>query len=136
MPAPASTHVKCTVTGALFQPFAFGGGLSVAEIVGGPRSIRIGLLVTFTLLPASSVPVPVTVLTASAVAVWSGGHAATPDSGSTQVKCAVTGVFDQPVAVEGAKGTRITGAARSMLIGSLCTVVVFPAASLTVAVAR
>ena len=27
MPDPASVHVKCAVTGPLFQPFAFGAGV-------------------------------------------------------------------------------------------------------------
>ena len=32
---PVSVHVKCTVTGPLFQPLVFGAGLSVAAIAGG-----------------------------------------------------------------------------------------------------
>ena len=44
-------QVKCTVTGVLLHPFAFGGGLTVAVIVGPPSSMLNRGLVTAALLP-------------------------------------------------------------------------------------
>ena len=61
MPDPASVHVKCAVTGPLFQPFAFGAGVSETVIVGGPRSMLKASLVTAAVLPALSVAEPLTV---------------------------------------------------------------------------
>src|SRR2546427_3308833 len=83
MPAPGSEQSKCTVTGLLFHPFAFGAGVSVALIDGGPKSILIASLVADAVFPALSVTVPMTVLMPSAVVTWSDGQVSTPDPGST-----------------------------------------------------
>src|SRR2546426_208101 len=112
MPAPGSEQSKCTVTGLLFHPFAFGAGVSVALIDGGPKSILIASLVADAVFPALSVTVPMTVLMPSAVVTWSDGQVSTPDPGSTHVKWAVTGPLYQPFAFgDGVSVTRMTGCA-------------------------
>ena len=68
-PAPASAHVKWTVTGELFHPFAFGVGERTAAIDGGVKSIRSGPVEAVAVLPALSVAVPVSVWTPSADAI-------------------------------------------------------------------
>jgi len=57
MPDSPSLHVKVTVTLELFQPFAFGAGDEVAEIVGGVLSM-LSVMLAVALLPAKSVAVP------------------------------------------------------------------------------
>src|SRR2546425_216895 len=99
-----------TVAGTSFHPFAFGAGVSVAVIVGGPRSILIGSLVTDAVFPALSVTVPLTVWMPSAVVTWSAGQFPTPDPASTHLNCAVTGPLYQPFPFgDGVSVTRITG---------------------------
>ena len=56
-----SEHVKCAVTGLLFQPFAFGTGVTAIVTIGAVRSMLKGALVTEAVCPAVSVTVPVTV---------------------------------------------------------------------------
>src|SRR3954466_15699507 len=57
-PDSASVHVKCTVTGPLFQPFAFGSVSSDALIVGAVWSMLIPETVVDAGLPAASVAEP------------------------------------------------------------------------------
>jgi hypothetical protein len=59
MGADPAIHVKLTVTGVLFHPFAFGGGVRVAVILGLSKSI-LTVLVLVALFPARSVTVAVT----------------------------------------------------------------------------
>ena len=61
MPEPASEHVKCPNTEPLFQPAAFGGGLSATLIVGAPKSMLNELAFTDAVLPALSAAVPLTI---------------------------------------------------------------------------
>src|SRR5947199_242358 len=111
MPAPASEQAKCTVTVLLFHPFAFGAGVSVAVIDGGPRSILIGSLVT----------------------TCSGGHVVRPAPPSVQVKCTVTVLLFHPFAFfAGLSETVMTGGPKSILMGSLVTDAVLPALSVAV----
>src|SRR3954468_16704624 len=96
MPATGSAQMKRTVTGVLFQPLAFGGGANRAEMFGAPLSMRIGSLAVVARLPALSVTVSLTVVMPAAGVTMSAGHESTPDAGSTQVKCAVTGPVNHP----------------------------------------
>jgi hypothetical protein len=52
-----SLHVNVTVTLLLFHPLAFGGGVSVAVIVGGGGSVMVAVVVAVpaTLRPSSTI---------------------------------------------------------------------------------
>jgi hypothetical protein len=57
MPDSESLHVNVTVTFELSQPFPFGGGDEIAEIVGGVLSM-FNLMLVLAVFPALSVAVP------------------------------------------------------------------------------
>jgi hypothetical protein len=59
-PESMSEHVKLTVTGELFQPAGFAGGVLVAEIKGAVLSTLTGPKLRVETLPAVSMQVPVT----------------------------------------------------------------------------
>ena len=110
MPERVSLQVKCTVTGVLFQPFAFGGGLNEMAMAGGPMSMLNGPLVTDAVLPARSVAAPVTVwFGPSVVTTWSAGQTSMPEPLSLHVKCAVTGEPIHPPDGAGVSETAMTG---------------------------
>src|SRR5438105_4211136 len=66
-PDTASVHTNVTVTGEAFHPFASGGGVRVAVIVGPVLSTRTVIVFGASALPATSTPKNVMVLVPSAV---------------------------------------------------------------------
>src|SRR4051794_35279190 len=126
--------MKCTVTGVRFQPASFGGGATVAVMVGLDTLMLNGSLVTDAVRPALSVAVPVTVWLNPFVEIdWSGGQLAMPEPVSAQVKCAITGGVRNPAVFAGGLSvTLMVGGAKSMLNGALITDAVFPALSVVV----
>src|SRR5262249_37490859 len=86
------------------------------------------------LFPAASTTVPLTVWFPPFEEInWSGGQVATPAPASAQVKCAVTGVLFQPLALaDGLIDTFIVGAVTSMPNAALVTEAVLPALSVAV----
>src|SRR5439155_3441118 len=111
IPEPPSEQVKLTVTGALFQPFVFGGADRVAVMPGALLSIFSVTLVLavfpalFTAMPETTWPAP-SVLTATGE-----GHVAMPELLSEQVKVTVTAVLFQPLEFA-------AGAATALIVGT------------------
>jgi hypothetical protein len=68
-PERLSPHWKLTMTFVLFQPFALGGGVSDAVIVGGVLSSLIVIVLAVSTFPALSVPKNVIVVTPSVLMV-------------------------------------------------------------------
>src|SRR5437660_1225464 len=98
MPLSVSEQVNVTVVLELFQPAAFGGGLTVAETSGSVLSI---LRVTdvLALNPALFTAVPITTWYLPSVATGTGEvQEATPRMGSEQLKVTVTLELFQPAA--------------------------------------
>src|SRR2546425_3648873 len=119
MPDAVSVQSKCAVTGSLFHPFAFAGGVRLTVIVGAVRSMLKGRLVTDAVLPARSVAVPVAVrLIPSRSKTWSAGQVTMPEPASSQTKWARIGVLSQPVVSLGTgdRSTVIVGLVWSMLM--------------------
>src|SRR5262245_29498577 len=122
-PDSASPHVKCAVTGPVFQPAAFGGGVSATPIVGGTRSMLMPLTVAVPTLPARS--------TACPVADWPAPFdervfgcerlpGATPDRPSVAVNVTTTDELFQPSAFgDGAAEACTAGAVLSVFSGTL-----------------
>src|SRR3989442_21364 len=99
IPLPPSVQVKLTRTSVLFQPAAFGCGLTTALTPGRLLSM---LSVTDTLawFPATSTAVPLTTCPAPSVLTVTGsGQRATPLMASVHVKLTLTSVLFQPVAL-------------------------------------
>src|SRR5258708_4847451 len=57
-PDPEALHVKCTVTGAVYQPLAFGDEPKLEVMVGGVRSMLMPAGVAVPTLPARSAACP------------------------------------------------------------------------------
>ena len=95
-PETGSEHVNVTVTAVLFQPAAFGAGVTVAVIVGAVVSIDT-VAVAVAVLPAVSVAVPVTCWPAPSVDTTTGaGHTANLEP--VHVNVTVTAVLFHPAA--------------------------------------
>src|SRR5205807_5468755 len=107
MPESASLQLKLTVTLVLFQPAAFGAGVTLPVIVGAVRSILMLLTVTLALLPATSLTVPLADwLAPSLLSTCAAGQAvARPLPLSAQLKLTVTALLFQPLAL--AAGVRL-----------------------------
>src|SRR5882672_1128083 len=101
MPDPTSAHVKCVVTGVLFQPVLLAGGEDVAVTTGGVLSMfRVTLVEA--VLPAPSTAVPVTTWPAPSAETTTGPvQLAMPEMASEHVKVTVTSVLFQPAGLGG-----------------------------------
>src|SRR6266571_9138927 len=115
MPDKASAHVKCVVTGVLFQPLLLAVGEEVAVTTGGVLStFRVSLVEA--VLPARSTAVPVITWPAPSAETTTGPvQLAMPEVASEQVKVTVTLVLFQPLALAG-------GSARAVIIGGSLSV--------------
>ena len=136
-PERESEHTKLTVTGALFQPFPFGGMDLDPVIVGGVLSMFIPLTVAETELPALSVQVEPRDWPEPSVETTCGvvGSTFTPDSPSAQVKDVVTSTLFHPFVLrEGDFEPVSVGAVVSMLIPVTLVEAGFPALSVQVPV--
>ena len=99
IPLTASLHVKLTRTSVLFQPAAFGSGLTTVLTLGRLLSM---LSVTDALawFPATSTAVPLTTCPAPSVLTVTGsGHRAIPLRASVHVKLTCTSALLQPAAL-------------------------------------
>src|SRR3989442_12781307 len=99
IPLTASVHVKLTRTSALFQPAAFGDGLTTAVTFGRLLSM-LSVTDAIAWFPATSTAVPLTTCPApSVLTVTASGHRAIPLRASVHVKVTRTSVLFQPVAL-------------------------------------
>src|SRR5882724_10226905 len=120
-PERASEHVKVTVAlVAGTTPCAFGGGFTVAEMVGGVVSI-LSVMDALAVLPAASVTVPENTWFAPSVLTGiDAGHVANTVPASEQVKLTTTLLLFQPAALElGVMTGVIVGGVRSILTATL-----------------
>src|SRR6266404_3953174 len=132
IPLTTSVHVKLTRTSVLFQPAAFGGGLTTALTAGRLLSM---LSVTDTLawFPAMSTAVPLTTCPAPSVLTVTGsGQRAIPLTTSVHVKLTRTSVLFQPAAFGGGLTTALTAGRLLSMLSVTDTLAWFPAMSTAV----
>src|SRR6266568_5652313 len=110
MPDKASVHVKCVVTGVVFQPLLLAAGEGAAVTTGGVlATVRVTLVEA--VLLARSTAVPVTTWPAPSAETTTGPvQFAMPEVASEHVKVTVTLVLFQPLPLAG-------GSARAVIVG-------------------
>ena len=134
MPEPVSVHSNVTVTGVLFQPFAFGGGDWLARIPGGVLS-RLMVTIAEAVLPATSVTVPLTTCPAPSVETSCGtAHVATPERSSEHSNVTRTSALFQPLCVRGRRLCRTNDRLRLSCSWLWSPVLTLPARSRATAV--
>src|SRR6185295_8302902 len=115
MPDRSSAQTKVTVAFWPTHPAAFGGGATVAAIVGAVLSM-LSVTLAVAVLPALSVAVPDTICPwPSVLTTRDGGHDAMPDPESLHVKATCTSVRFQPAPLG-------TGDAAAVMVGGTVSV--------------
>lgn len=132
MPDNESLHVKLTVTGVVFQPFALGAGERLAEIVGSVLSSLI-TTVAVAVAPAASVTVPDTgMLDPELEMVCGEGQLLIGAPPAVHTKLTVTLLLFQPAPLGWGDTLAVMVGAVSEMFSVMLALALFPARSVAV----